>query len=117
MIRVLPQVKHLTTVATPGNVNRRAARSVRDVLVRCVFDSIEDEVTVRPEPQLTCPIDDLDDDSVMQLPVYQNHPVVKQAERDGGPRPLPVAFYLDGVQFRAPAAGRSWPRTFAAWRS
>jgi len=107
--RVLPDVKHLTTVATPGNTNRRAVRSVRDVLVRCIFESVEEEVIACPEQrlELRLPVDELDDDSVMHLPVYQNHPVVKQAERDGVPRPLPVAFYLDGVQFRSPAAGRN----------
>jgi len=106
---VLPDVKHLTTVATPCNRNRGAARSIRHIIVRCIYESVEDELAC--DPTLHSMLDDPDDavgcETVMSLPVYKNHPMVIEAARDGRPRPLPLAFYLDGVQFRSPAAGRT----------
>eukprot|EP00959_Pyramimonas_sp_CCMP1952_P332137 6954662-Pyramimonas_sp.AAC.1 len=43
----------------------------------------------------------------MPAPVYADNPTVRQAYADGLQRPLPPAFYLDGVQYQAQAAGRA----------
>ena len=40
-------------------------------------------------------------------PAYHEHPLVVEAKALGSQLPLPLAFYLDGVRFTAPLAGRS----------
>eukprot|EP00959_Pyramimonas_sp_CCMP1952_P329008 6888025-Pyramimonas_sp.AAC.1 len=105
--RVLPEPHHMTTIRTPGNYQRAAARTCRYIPTRCVWDSIEDELSTSPGLR-----DELDrladaDNSIAQLPVYMNHPVVLRAKAENRPLPLPLAYYLDGVQFRQPAAGRN----------
>eukprot|EP00959_Pyramimonas_sp_CCMP1952_P000063 1081-Pyramimonas_sp.AAC.1 len=56
---------------------------------------------------LDTPLDEIEEGTGMSLPVYARHPATVRAQEEGLPRPLPLTFYLDGVQFRSPAAGRT----------
>eukprot|EP00959_Pyramimonas_sp_CCMP1952_P166705 3484164-Pyramimonas_sp.AAC.1 len=105
---VLPSPKHLLAIQTPSNVNRSAIRSSRDVLVRCIWESLSDELENDPSIRdKLYPSDSEAKDSVVSLPAYQGHPAVVRNQQKGIPRPIPIAFYLDGIQFRQPAAGRN----------
>ena len=105
--RVLPEPRHLVGIPTPGNYQKRALRTVRSVPARCVWETIEDELEA--DSSLRAELDGLagSENPIVQLPVYRDHPVVVKARLEGRPLPMPLAYYLDGVQFRQPAAGRN----------
>eukprot|EP00959_Pyramimonas_sp_CCMP1952_P364521 7633445-Pyramimonas_sp.AAC.1 len=94
---VLPQPKFLYPVSTPVNFNRRPERTLRDVLMRCPCESLAEEISTDPLTMshvLSPPGSRTS--SVMDAPVYYNHPLVTAARDSGHDLPVPIAIYLDG---------------------
>ena len=106
--RVLPKPDHIYPVPAPQNVNRRPHRSNRSIDVKLAYESLADEVFAQDDTftTLRAPAD-AREQCVLDLPVYNNHPLVVAARAEGRDLPVPIALYVDGVSYRQTAAGRT----------
>jgi hypothetical protein len=83
-------------------------RSVELFEVRALWSSLEYEVAESP-----CLLDVFEvpakdrQPSIVDLPAYTSHPLVKEHVKQGLAMPIPVSVYLDSVAFITQAAGRS----------
>ncbi|CAK0808811.1 unnamed protein product, partial [Prorocentrum cordatum] len=87
------------------NYNRRPQRTIKDVPISLVYESLLEELTSDNKTfELLDAGPGQATESVLDLPVYQNHRGVIQARRNKERLPVPLGFYLDGVNYRAQAA-------------
>ena len=105
---VMPTTAFLEEVELPMNQGRSPHRTIRLSPSQLVFEALEEELQENPKilETLSLPEDQLPD-GVLTTHVYQNHPQQLKALDRGWRRPLPLAFYVDGVTFRQGASGRS----------
>lgn len=99
--RVIPRGGELLIQRVPVCPKRGTTRELGDVPMRVLWSSIEEEL--KSDPSILAKLDNPSTGTVLDVPVYRTHPLVKKAVK----RPLPVSLYLDGVQFISQAAGRS----------
>ncbi|CAK0896289.1 unnamed protein product, partial [Prorocentrum cordatum] len=79
-------------------------RVLRTVPNKIIWDSLESEFrTDRDIARILAS----QTHPVMMVPAYNQHPVVIEARQQGRQPPIPLGFYLDGVQYISQAAGRS----------
>eukprot|EP00959_Pyramimonas_sp_CCMP1952_P378880 7936548-Pyramimonas_sp.AAC.1 len=76
--------------------------------MRKVWESLGDEIAIEETTAraLSIPREERPP-SVLTTPACNEHPVVRDSRAVGGPDPVPLAVYLDGVRFVSQAAGRS----------
>eukprot|EP00959_Pyramimonas_sp_CCMP1952_P339872 7117912-Pyramimonas_sp.AAC.1 len=99
--------KNTYLVKTPVNYNRRPQRTTRDVPTLLAYESLEDELRSDSTTfDLLTAGPGQSEESVLDLAVYRNHRSVLKSIENGERLPVPLGFYLDGVNYRAQAAGR-----------
>eukprot|EP00959_Pyramimonas_sp_CCMP1952_P107817 2254436-Pyramimonas_sp.AAC.1 len=86
--------------------DRQYVREQRTFPMRLAWSSLETELANNPSISRRLQSREASDD-VLSVPAYQEHPSVVEALANDSPLPLPLAFYLDAVQYQAQAAGRS----------
>ena len=108
MDRHLPGPGPLYTAKLPATVRRNAHVRSRSIVFREVFRTVSDEVSSSPDTQAVLADGPCDDPtSVLSVPCYREHPLVRQCVDDTGKWPLPLALYIDGVRYTPICAGRS----------
>eukprot|EP00959_Pyramimonas_sp_CCMP1952_P459239 9477927-Pyramimonas_sp.AAC.3 len=92
----------------PMRIRKQAHISSQRVPFRQVFRTIADEVKADPYVRDMLEEGREDDfDSILSLPSYLQNPIVQESMSRGGPLPLPLAVYMDGVRYAGQAAGRT----------
>ena len=105
---IFPTPKHTYEIDVPMNENKSPARSVRGVITKLVYESLEEELAANPGIMNTLAKDPHDRTTrVLDTPAYTEHPCVLKAAAEGSPLPLPLALFIDGVGYQQQAAGRS----------
>ena len=104
----LPLEGSLYYADMPVTVKRQVHVTRKRLPFREVFRTIAKEVAEDDEIKQALKEGRTDDsDSVMSLPGYLEHPLVKDAIANGREWPLPLALYMDGVRYAGQAAGRN----------
>ena len=105
---VLPPGGEFYMCEVPVNPLNRAVRETAKFPIRVLWSSLETEYRRCP-----CQLDLLDlaaagkkTNTVLDTPVYQEHPQVILARSEGRRLPVPLALYLDGVVVIQQAAGK-----------
>lgn len=105
---VFPHSGEMLEVRVPVHRKKGLVRSVELFEVRALWSSLEYEVAESP-----CLLDVFEvpakdrQPSIVDLPAYTSHPLVKEHVKQGLAMPIPVSVYLDSVAFITQAAGRS----------
>ena len=105
---VMPGTGPVFMVSVPMNPGRSNKRIVRDMPMRAMWQSLDDELgdDLGILRCLETPLAQRKP-SVMDVPAYSQHPLVVRSRANGQADPLPLAIYVDGVRFISQAAGRS----------
>ena len=103
---VLPQPGPYYPVKAPQWV-KGDSRGSRDVPTAQLWDRLSSEL--KSDPTRESALNGLAPTTpdVMLTEAYKNHPEVVKATEEGRAKPLPLAFYMDGVAFTSVLAGRS----------
>ena len=108
MDKHLPGPGPLYTAKLPATVRRKAHVRSMNFVFREVFRTVSDELNSSPDTQAVLADGPCDDpNSVLSVPCYREHPLVRQCVDDTGKWPLPLALYIDGVRYTPICAGRS----------
>ena len=92
--RVMPMSAELMVVKAPAQYNHSSGRNVMDVPVKVLWSSITSEIEHTPsilgilDAEPNC-----DDQSILDVPAYVQHPAVVRARRERRRRPLPLSIY------------------------
>eukprot|EP00959_Pyramimonas_sp_CCMP1952_P371535 7779894-Pyramimonas_sp.AAC.1 len=99
-------------LAVPGNEHGKAIRHVTHHAMKCVWESLEEELTQRQ----------FDDNNAMRImqqhpaergetildtTAYKHHPVTVRCREAHLHPPVPLALYLDGVTYQKGTSGRN----------
>ena len=103
---VLPQGGPYYYCPVPCKSKRKAARGSRIVPMNCAWVRLLAELKATDVEQM---LDDSTEreENASDTPTYIDHPLVQTARRQGLPKPIPLALYVDAVRYTAPLAGRS----------